>query len=59
MMSVSRGMFPAAAVLALGLFVTGGPVAAQPQGKADAVRITTVDGVELHGTFFVSPTAKA
>src|SRR5262249_11247766 len=52
---VCRGMLLTAALAGLGLFVPCGTVAAQ--GKAE--KITTIDGVELHGMVFQSPKAKA
>jgi alpha-beta hydrolase superfamily lysophospholipase len=55
MNNVFRGMFLAAALAGLGLMVPCGRVAAE--GKPE--KITTVDGVELHGMFYQSPKAKA
>src|SRR5205823_801862 len=60
MFHVSRGMLLAATAVALGL-LTLLPVdhlAAQPAKgaavKGDPVKITTIDGVDLHGLFFTS-----
>ena len=57
MLNVSRRLLVAAMVVALGGLFTAGRLDAQPAGagKGEAVKITTIDGVDLHGTFFVCP----
>jgi predicted esterase len=57
MLIVSRRLLLAAMVVALGSIVTAGRLDAQPAGagKGEAVKITTIDGVDLHGTFFACP----
>ncbi len=52
MMSVYRGVFLAGAVLALGIAIPPSQVPAQDGKGGEAVKITTIDGVELHGTFY-------
>jgi predicted esterase len=57
MSKVSRRLLLAAIVVALGGIFAAGRLDAQPAGagKGEAVKITTIDGVDLHATFFASP----
>jgi len=59
MMSVYRSMFLAGAILALGLAIPPSPVPAQDGKAGESVKITTVDGVELHGMFFAGGKPKS
>jgi len=55
MLNVSRRLLLAAMVVSLGGVCAAGRLEAQPAGKGEPVKITTIDGVDLHGMFFVSP----
>src|SRR5436305_12910353 len=54
MRSVLRGMLLAGAVAGVAILVGPSPVLAQ-KGGGDPVKITTIDGVELHAMFYPSP----
>jgi hypothetical protein len=56
MLHAIRGLLFAALTVALGFWLSGVRADAQPPAKAgETVKITTVDGVDLHGLFFPSP----
>lgn len=62
MTNVRRGFILAGLLAGLSTFLLGGDLVAQKKGKKDkgeAVKITTVDGVELHGLFYPSPKKEA
>ena len=54
MKSVCRGWLPMGAFVAA-LLVPAGPALAQKGKEGEPVKITTVDGVDLHGSFYASP----
>jgi hypothetical protein len=55
MMNVSRRLLIAAMLVALGGLSPTARLYAQTKGKGESVKITTADGVDLHGLFFASP----
>jgi hypothetical protein len=62
MIKVCRGVLLAGALAMCAVLVVDGRVAAQGAAvgaQAEPVKITTVDGVELHGTFYKSAKTKA
>jgi hypothetical protein len=58
MIKVCRGTLAAAVLVGLGLVVPTNQLAAQ-LNEPESVTITTVDGVQLHGSFYQSAKAKA
>jgi pimeloyl-ACP methyl ester carboxylesterase len=58
MRNVCRGFFLAGLVLGSAAIAPGSRLAAQ-EGKGEAVKITTVDGVDLHGLYFQSKAKEA
>jgi alpha-beta hydrolase superfamily lysophospholipase len=57
MLQDCRGLLLSGLLVGLGLFLPCGRVAAQAKAgdKGEPVKITTIDGVDLHGMFFQSP----
>jgi pimeloyl-ACP methyl ester carboxylesterase len=54
MLKLYRSLLAATVLASVGMIVLTEQLAAQGDGKGEPVKITTVDGVELHGMFYTS-----